>query len=342
MATDYYEILGVTPETDLGVIKERYRRLVRENHPDVAADKVLAHERMQLILTAWNVLSDPGLRARYDLSRREALGRNMPQTTSAPPAANTSSNTPQTAAPRPSAPNPYYTPPKNPADAEVDAKKRARAQQAMRGSAAPHRAGNARTRLLTMVFDAAQLYHVEGRADEAIRVCNNVMKADPTNAEAVVLLGDIYAQQDRKDVALAMYERAVRLQPNNLLYRQKWDKLRHGEEPVAPPSVARAGAANPWAKSMRKSLNERLSDAPNRDDVSTAPPLRPKSSAASQTETAHSPNAEADVENATTPVTLDTSATDASAADGKVGSSVDGESAEKAHLLDRFKLRWKK
>jgi tetratricopeptide (TPR) repeat protein len=112
-----------------------------------------------------------------------------------------------------------------------------------------------------MVFEAAQLYHVEGRADEAIRVCNQVMKADPTNAEAVALLGDIYAEQDRRDVALAMYEKAMRLQPNNLLYRQKWDKLRHGivksADTTAEPE-ARSGS-NPYAKQRRRaSLSERL------------------------------------------------------------------------------------
>ncbi|MDF2440293.1 MAG: molecular chaperone DnaJ [Abditibacteriota bacterium] len=338
MATDYYEILGVTPETELGVIKERYRRLVRENHPDVAADKTVAHERMQLILTAWNVLSDPGLRARYDLSRREALGRDALLQTTSP------ASSPAGSPPRPTAPNPFYTQPKSPADAEADAKKRARAQQAMRGSAAPQRAGNARTRLLTMVFDAAQLYHVEGRAEEAIRVCNNVMKADPTNAEAVVLLGDIYAEQNRKDVALAMYERAVRLQPNNLLYRQKWNKLRHGEEPATEPAATRSGVANPWAKTNRKSLSERLAEAPNRaDSTASAPtkPLRPE--APPSGDAAVCPEGDA----ATTPVTgtpvAATSAPDAPANDGPLSAaSVDVKSEEKAPLLNRFKLPWKR
>jgi tetratricopeptide (TPR) repeat protein len=178
-------------------------------------------------------------------------------TTSTPSSSPPSSNSP----PPSSGSSPFYKPrPQAPVNSTEEAKKRARVEQAMRGGAPP-RSGNARTRLLTMVFEAAQLYHVEGRADEAIRVCNQVMKADPTNAEAVALLGDIYAEQERKDVALAMYEKAMRLQPNNLLYRQKWDKLRHGivkTSETTPEPAARSGP-NPYTKQPRRaSLSERL------------------------------------------------------------------------------------
>jgi tetratricopeptide (TPR) repeat protein len=107
-----------------------------------------------------------------------------------------------------------------------------------------------------MVFEAAQLYHVEGRADEAIRVCNQVMKADPTNAEAAALLGDIYAEQDRKDVALAMYEKAMRLQPNNLLYRQKWDKCGTARE-----TRYGSGIGSPWwRKPLCQTTTSRLAE----------------------------------------------------------------------------------
>jgi curved DNA-binding protein CbpA len=266
MTNDYYEILEVAADAEVEVIKQNYRRLVRENHPDVAVDKETAHERMRLILTAWNVLSDPSLRARYDLTRRENIAKTQPSTPRAS----------STTVPAPSGPSPFYSNrPAPAADPIEDARKRQRVQQVMRGGATPPRSSNARTRLLTMVFEAAQLYHGEGRADEAIRVCNQVIKADPTNAEAVALLGDIYAEQDRKDVALVMYERAMRLQPNNLLYRQKWDKLRHGDtstssrvEPVE--SNARAGI-NPWAKTpKRKTLADRLAETADKATSPTA------------------------------------------------------------------------
>ena len=213
----------------------------------------------------------------------------------------------------------------------------------MRGGAAPPRSGNARTRLLTMVFDAAQLYHVEGRVEEAIRVCNHVMKADPTNAEAIVLLGDIYAEQNRKDVALAMYERAVRIQPNNLLYRQKWDKLRHGESPAEPTPTSRAGTENPWARTKRKSLSERLSDMPSRED-SNGSGVDSKA-VPSAAQTANTPIAEARsgadsdaVINAPGENNIASSPQNSAA----TGESTEESAADKARLIDRLKMRWKR
>jgi curved DNA-binding protein CbpA len=250
MEIDYYEILGVEPDAEIEVIKRRYRVLVRENHPDVSPNKDVAHDRMQLILTAWNILSDPSQRARYDLSRREKIGRSKPASTNPtpPPPASTG-------------PNPFYTQ-RNTVDPVEEARKRARANQVMRGNAPPPRGNSARTRLLSMVLEAHKLYREEGRIEDAIRVCTQVMKADPTNAEAVGLLGDLYAEQNRKDMALAMYERAMRLQPNNLLYRQKWDQLRHGAPSQDKPDADRSSGVNPWAKAPnRKSLSERLAES---------------------------------------------------------------------------------
>jgi hypothetical protein len=79
--------------------------------------------------------------------------------------------------------------------------------------------------MLTMVFEAAELYFFQGRAQEAIDMCTRVMKYDPHNAEAPALLGDIYAEQGRHDIAISMYQTAVRNQPKNMLYRQKLDAL---------------------------------------------------------------------------------------------------------------------
>ncbi|MBV9468856.1 MAG: tetratricopeptide repeat protein, partial [Abitibacteriaceae bacterium] len=74
----------------------------------------------------------------------------------------------------------------------------------------------------------------EGKMGEAVALCTKVMKTDPTHAEAPALLGDIYSEQGRNDVALLMYERAMRNQPNNLLYRQKWQAIKNGEV-ISPP-----------------------------------------------------------------------------------------------------------
>ena len=65
MARDYYEILGVDRGTDKEEIKRAYRRLARKYHPDVNKETG-ADERFKEINRAYEVLSEPETRARYD------------------------------------------------------------------------------------------------------------------------------------------------------------------------------------------------------------------------------------------------------------------------------------
>ncbi|OKH23966.1 molecular chaperone DnaJ [Chroogloeocystis siderophila] len=65
MARDYYEILGVSRDADKEEIKRAYRRLARKYHPDVNKEAG-AEERFKEINRAYEVLSEPETRARYD------------------------------------------------------------------------------------------------------------------------------------------------------------------------------------------------------------------------------------------------------------------------------------
>lgn len=65
MAGDYYEMLGVSRDADKEEIKRAYRRLARKFHPDVNKEEG-AEERFKEINRAYEVLSEPELRARYD------------------------------------------------------------------------------------------------------------------------------------------------------------------------------------------------------------------------------------------------------------------------------------
>jgi curved DNA-binding protein len=63
---DYYETLGVPRNASDADIKRAFRRLAREYHPDVAKDKKRAEEKFKEINEAYEVLSDPEKRKRYD------------------------------------------------------------------------------------------------------------------------------------------------------------------------------------------------------------------------------------------------------------------------------------
>jgi DnaJ-class molecular chaperone len=62
---DYYKILGVDRKADAKTIKSAYRKLARKHHPDVAKGKEDT-ERFRQIAEAYEVLSDPEKRQRYD------------------------------------------------------------------------------------------------------------------------------------------------------------------------------------------------------------------------------------------------------------------------------------
>lgn len=65
---NYYSVLGVTQGADYESIKAAYRKLAKENHPDLHPGDAAKEEIFKTVNEAWQTLSDDKKRREYDLT----------------------------------------------------------------------------------------------------------------------------------------------------------------------------------------------------------------------------------------------------------------------------------
>src|SRR5437016_3473701 len=77
MKVNYYDILGVERSASESEIRDRFRRLARESHPDRyrGPDKADAERKFQTLTEAVNVLTNPVKRKQHDSEISSGGGR---------------------------------------------------------------------------------------------------------------------------------------------------------------------------------------------------------------------------------------------------------------------------
>ena len=64
--SNYYDVLGVAKDATEKEIRQAYRRLARQYHPDVNKNDPTAEDRFKEVNEAYGVLSDEDSRKKYD------------------------------------------------------------------------------------------------------------------------------------------------------------------------------------------------------------------------------------------------------------------------------------
>ena len=76
MPQDYYEVLGVSRDASEKEIKKAYRKMAMKYHPDRNPEDPEAEEKFKQAAEAYDVLSDPEKRKRYDRYGHSGLGQD--------------------------------------------------------------------------------------------------------------------------------------------------------------------------------------------------------------------------------------------------------------------------
>lgn len=77
MSWDPYAVLGLQRGADEAAVRKAYRKLAKENHPDVRPNDPQAEETFKRATAAFNLLTDPEKKVRYDRGEIDAEGQEQ-------------------------------------------------------------------------------------------------------------------------------------------------------------------------------------------------------------------------------------------------------------------------
>jgi curved DNA-binding protein CbpA len=219
---DPYGVLGVAGDAEFEAIRAAYRRLVRENHPDVASDKVAATVAMARINEAWRLLGAPEKRAHFDeqVKLRGQEAKAQQESEDSLRLENQRRMRLQREKQIQSRRSRSQKGEKSRSSKSTPSKKSDTLKQNAKSSN-PSRD----LRLIRKLALASQLFHREGKIEDASSLCRSVLLADGRNVQARELLADILAYQGRLDSALMMLDQAVQIAPQDQMLRRKRDRM---------------------------------------------------------------------------------------------------------------------
>ncbi len=180
---NYYLILGVAQNASLKEIKQAFRRLAREYHPDLNPDNPVAAEKFKQISQAYDVLSDATKRRRFD--------RHIPQ--------------PQPQTPRKNNQHQSYSgtrSPKTPLDYYNRGLQRTQTKEYRQAIDDYTQAIKLNPRFVDAYLKRCEMRYKLGDNQGVLNDCHEVLKIDPTVAKA-------YYYQGRARYSLGYIEPAI-------------------------------------------------------------------------------------------------------------------------------------
>ena len=78
-SVDPYAVFGVKRDASPGEIQKSYRRLAKQLHPDLNPGNSAAEQRFKEVAAAYDLLSDPEQRARFDRGEIDGAGAEQPR-----------------------------------------------------------------------------------------------------------------------------------------------------------------------------------------------------------------------------------------------------------------------